>query len=111
VKKRFGISDQVWRRICEVFEAHPQVEEVLLYGSRAKGAHRDASDIDMVLKGDELSLTDQFRLETELDDLLLPWHIELCRYHAIQDEAFRREIDRWGQSVYRKEEAQKGTVG
>lgn len=50
------------------------------------------------------ALIDQFRLETALDDLRLPWRIDLCRYHAITEPALKEEIDRWGKEIYRKDE-------
>lgn len=69
--------------IGEIFLLNPGVKRVLLYGSRAQGTFRDTSDIDLALIGEDLALVEQFRLETALDDLLLPWRIDLCRYHAI----------------------------
>jgi predicted nucleotidyltransferase len=103
-ESRFGIPLRVWSQMEEVFRGHPAVVKAMLYGSRAKGNYRDNSDIDLALSGEGLTLTDQFRLETALDDLLLPWRIDLCRYEAVREPSLRDEIDRWGVEVYRKEE-------
>ena len=46
-----GLSEPVILKICEVFKRYPQVEKAVLYGSRAKAAHKTGSDIDLTLHG------------------------------------------------------------
>jgi predicted nucleotidyltransferase len=46
----YGLDDASIKRIQEVFARFPQVEEVLLYGSRAMGNFRPGSDIDLTIK-------------------------------------------------------------
>lgn len=104
-ESRYGLPARVWENLGEAFKAGRGLEAVILFGSRARGDHRAASDIDLDLVGDDLSRTDQFRLETALDDLLLPWTIDLCYYHAISEPALKEEIDRWGVVVWQKEVA------
>ena len=36
--------------IAPVFALHPEVERIILYGSRAKGNYRRGSDIDLALQ-------------------------------------------------------------
>ena len=42
-----GLSDSVTQKICAVLNRYPQVERAVLYGSRAKGSHKNGSDIDL----------------------------------------------------------------
>jgi predicted nucleotidyltransferase len=49
----------------------------VLYGSRAKGNYRPGSDIDLTLLGESLNLTELQKIELELDDLMLPYKIDL----------------------------------
>ncbi len=53
---KYGLSEQTRQKICDVFVQYPQVEEVVLYGSRAKGDYKNGSDIDLTLHGGD-SLT------------------------------------------------------
>ncbi|MCF2494357.1 nucleotidyltransferase domain-containing protein [Dyadobacter chenhuakuii] len=92
----YGLSEKTIIAVQNVFRKYPNVEKVILYGSRAKGNFRNGSDIDLVLVGDKLTLTDQFRIETELDDLLLPYRIDLALYHQIENEDLVGHIDRMG---------------
>ena len=49
---RFGLTDETITKINTVFVKYSEIEEVVLYGSRAKGNYREGSDIDLTLKGD-----------------------------------------------------------
>ena len=48
---KYGLSDQVITKIIDVFTKFPEVKEVILYGSRAKGNYKRGSDIDLAIKG------------------------------------------------------------
>ena len=76
---RFGLDDKVIRKINNCLARYPDIDAVILYGSRAKGNYRPGSDIDLTIKG-QLSLDDLLKLENELDDLLLPRVIDLSLY-------------------------------
>lgn len=47
----FGISHKSFQIIQDTFKQYPQIEQVILFGSRAKGNFKKRSDIDLVLKG------------------------------------------------------------
>lgn len=96
----YGLSDETLARIHEVLAAHPEVEKATLYGSRAKGNFRVGSDIDLCLIGAALSLTEQLQIESELDDLLLPYKVDLSRLHALDNPALIDHIRRVGVTFY-----------
>ena len=54
-------------------------------GSRAKGNYRKDSDIDISLVGSNLNLNIILRIENELDDLLLPYHIDVSIFEKIEN--------------------------
>jgi predicted nucleotidyltransferase len=99
---QFGLAEKDLKAIKNVFEAYSQVETAILYGSRAMGTHRKSSDIDITLVGAELSLTILFRIETDLDDLLLPYKIDLSIQHKIQNPDLLAHISRVGKVIYKK---------
>jgi len=73
----FGIPTEAVAKIRDVFAGHPEVEQVILYGSRAKGTFRNGSDVDLAVEGRGMNLTVLNRIDTELDELLLPWSFDL----------------------------------
>lgn len=56
----YGLKDQDILAVQGVLKKHPNVVTVILYGSRAKGNYRVASDIDLTLYGDR-SITQNWR--------------------------------------------------
>ena len=82
------------------FFKYAQVEKAILYGSRAKGNYRNGSDIDLVLVGAELNLSQRFKIELELDDLMLPYKIDLALLHQIENKEVVEHINRRGVVFY-----------
>ena len=92
----YGLDTEDIEAIKKVFSKYSEIENAVLYGSRAKGNNRNDSDIDLTLKGEQITLSQLFEIETELDDLLLPYKIDLSIYHKIENPDFIEHIDRVG---------------
>ena len=81
---KHGLPDVVIGKICSVLSRYPQVEGAILYGSRAKGNYKHGSDIDLTLRGGaDLTLNVLYRINDDLDDLLLPYTIDLSIFTEI----------------------------
>jgi len=93
-----GLPDEASASILALLRAEPAVHEVWLYGSRAMGRHRPGSDIDLTLVAPPLTDNDRLRLMTALDDLLLPWSIDLSLRHELP-EALRAHVARVGRRL------------
>lgn len=91
-----GLDLSIIEKIRGVFSSYPQIEQVLLYGSRAKGNYRRGSDIDLTIIGDQLSLSTLMQIENDLDDLLLPYKIDLSLLHKIECQELVDHIRRVG---------------
>ncbi len=96
----FGLKENHINDIHSVFARYSSVEKVLIYGSRAKGNYRAASDIDLTLFGDDLTLDTLLKIENELDDLLLPYKIDLSIFHKIENADLVDHINRVGKEFY-----------
>lgn len=96
----FGLNDPTIKRIQAVFARFPEIEEVLLYGSRAMGNFKPGSDIDLAIKGSRQDLSLLSALSMELDDLLLPFLIDLSFYQHIQNPDLLAHIQRVGKTFY-----------
>jgi uncharacterized protein len=98
---RFGLNEKTIRQICGVFANYPQVEKAILYGSRAKGNYRIGSDIDLTLCGDaELTLDILYKIMDEVDELLLPYTMDLSIFMQIKDPEVIEHIRRVGVTFY-----------
>jgi predicted nucleotidyltransferase len=99
---KYGLRQEIINQICETFSLHPEIEEAILYGSRAKGTYKDASDIDIVLKGENLNLHIIGQLNQKIDDLLLPYKFDISAYHKISNPDLIEHIERVGKIIYTK---------
>jgi predicted nucleotidyltransferase len=95
----YGLSSSAVEKINSVFSKHSKIEKAVLYGSRAKGNYKAASDIDLTLYG-QVTFPELLRIESELDDLLLPWTIDLSIYEYIDNPALLDHIQRVGNIFY-----------
>ncbi len=50
-----GLSAKDVESVRQTLRLFPKISEAILYGSRAKGSYRPGSDINLTLKGNELS--------------------------------------------------------
>lgn len=96
-----GLPAYAVDRLNTVFRQWPQIEAVVLYGSRAMGNYRYASDIDLCVVGESLSVQDLLKLDAAIDDLMLPWKIDLSLKHMIENPDLLAHIERVGVPLYR----------
>lgn len=87
-----------------VLARYPEIDRAILYGSRAKGTYRQGSDIDLTLIGPGLAYSQLQRIETEIDDLLLPYTVDLSLHHQLTSPDLLAHIERVGVVFYTKED-------
>ena len=54
---QYGLKKYIVEDIRNVFNKYLQINEVVIYGSRAKGNYKIGSDIDLTIKGEGINLT------------------------------------------------------
>lgn len=96
----YGLPQSTLDSLRSVFAKVPALRGVILYGSRARGDYRTGSDIDLTLLGDDLTERDKLRLMTSIDDLWLPYMIDLSIFHHLRNAALKASIQRDGQQIY-----------
>lgn len=96
----YGLKESVVKHMQQILSEHPEVREAVLYGSRAMGNYKPGSDIDLTLKGEKLTLRQLNAIESELDDLLLPYELDLSIYRQIDNPDLIDHISRVGTVFY-----------
>lgn len=97
----FGLKPDEFESIRAVFREFPEIEEVIIFGSRAMGNFKPASDIDLVLKG---RITDDIlaRVRSHLnEDLPLAYIFDVFSQSAITHKSLQEHIAQFGKSFYR----------
>jgi len=98
-----GIGFSEMEQLMAVFEVESSITEVVLYGSRAKGNYRPGSDIDLTLKGNALTTGWLMELSVKIDDLLLPYEVDLSIFEHIDNLDLIDHIDRVGKVIFSHE--------
>ena len=95
---QFGLQPKLIEKLLLIFRNNPRIETVLVYGSRAKGTYRNESDIDLTMKGEKLEWRDLLEIEQAIDDLTLPYKVDLSIYDQIDNRELKAHIDRCGKT-------------
>lgn len=98
-----GLREKDLQIICEVLKRFADVDEAILFGSRAKGNYQPGSDVDLALKGQALSPTIARISGCLNDESPLPYRFDIIDYHGLTNDELREHIDRVGVIVYRRE--------
>lgn len=99
----YGLQQRDINSIIKASEELPEIEEVVLFGSRAKGNFKKASDIDLAIKGIAVNDITVKRLSARLnEELPLPYFFDVVHYESITNPDLVDHIDRIGTVIYRK---------
>ena len=63
---QYGLSERDERAILGIFKNYPEVNDVLIFGSRAKGVFHNGSDIDLAINGTHVSCKTLQQIKKEL---------------------------------------------
>lgn len=97
----FGLKPKDIEAINQCFAQYPQIEQVIIFGSRAKGNYKNGSDIDLTIVGD-LDYSLLLKIENQLDDLQIPYIIDLSLKHKITNSHLLQHIHSVGIVFYEK---------
>jgi predicted nucleotidyltransferase len=99
----YGISETSFHLLVQTFVKYPQVEEVLLFGSRAKGNYKKGSDIDLAIIGEQCSASLALTLQSYMnEELPIPYMVDVLDYQSLNHQELRDHIDRVGVKLYKR---------
>ncbi len=91
-----GLTQKQRAMIASVLEACPAVNEVILFGSRAMGNYKPASDADFFLIGEGIGMTELLQIHRVIDDLPLSIDVDLLADTMLHSPDVRRHIRQHG---------------
>lgn len=101
----FGLNDKTLELIRTVLSSFPEIDQAIIYGSRAKGSFKNGSDIDLTLLGNNLNQSILFQLMDKIDDLMLPYSFDISIFEKVSSPEFRAHVKRVGKPFYEKSRA------
>ncbi|MBO1362222.1 nucleotidyltransferase domain-containing protein [Prevotella sp. A2931] len=100
---RFGLDDKYFNELTAILRAIPEIEEAVIYGSRARGDYRNVSDIDLSLRGTRLENKHVVRLKSLLYESRIPYFFDIHIFHQLRNPQFIANVERDGIVCYRRE--------
>lgn len=101
-KRMYGLLQEQWKTIYRIFNLHRDaLHWVKLFGSRARGDHRTASDIDLAVAG-KGGIRE--RLARAFDESALPYTFDIVDYENLSNAHLRHAVDTDGVLLWKKED-------
>lgn len=95
-----GLTQADIKRITAAIKQFPEIEDAVIFGSRAKGTHKKASDVDLAIKGRAVTSETIQRLNFLLnEELPLPYFFDVVHYESLENQLLVEHIDRVGKSM------------
>jgi proline iminopeptidase len=96
---RFGLSESILTQMRDVIAKYPEIDRALIFGSRAKGNHRDDSDIDLAILAPIMSDETFAQLWNQLDALPLVFKLDVVHWDRLGNEALKRACLETGEDL------------
>jgi predicted nucleotidyltransferase len=98
-----GLSESWIQEIAAIFSEIPSIRAAVLFGSRAMGNFTPASDVDIALIGEEITLREQIRLSARLNENKDLLKYDVLRFPTITNAKLIEHIRNNGIVVYERE--------
>ena len=98
--KTIALREQDLAVLCRTFRRFPCVREVRLFGSRATGHARRASDIDLAISAPDATTDQWLELIDALDEAPIIYEFDVVRTERVHNPRLIEKIAREGVSIY-----------
>jgi predicted nucleotidyltransferase len=101
MNNRFGITEKSYNYIVSYLKTNPNIEKVILFGSRAKCNYKNWSDIDLAIKGERCSPELAIDIESYINEVIpVPYTVDVVDYNSLKKKELKEHIDRVGVLFY-----------
>jgi predicted nucleotidyltransferase len=98
--KIYGLTEKQYQLIVKEIISIPEIEKVLIFGSRATEKFKPSSDIDLAVIGKDITSNLLNRIHSRLDDLPLPFMFDVINYDKINNDRLKEKIDLQGKLLF-----------
>jgi uncharacterized protein len=98
---KFGLIDSDLVFLSNLFQKYTSIDEVIIFGSRAKGNYKNGSDVDLAIKSQSIGNEELNAMDDALNENSnLPYKFDIVHYEKIQTPELKDHIDRVGKSLF-----------
>ncbi|MDD4754080.1 MAG: nucleotidyltransferase domain-containing protein [Desulfitobacteriaceae bacterium] len=99
----YGLLERDLKYLMDAVKKYAEVEEAILFGSRAMGNYKKGSDVDLALIGEKVDRKIVRRLSDDLnEEYPLPYFFDIVNYNDISNEELKKHIESVGKSIYKR---------
>ncbi|MEK6301979.1 MAG: nucleotidyltransferase domain-containing protein [Acidobacteriota bacterium] len=101
--KSIALRDKDIEALCGALSRFPSVQEVRVFGSRATGSARRASDLDLAISAPNATAEEWADLFEALEQAPIIYELDLVRLDQTANARLLEKIEREGITVYPEE--------
>lgn len=103
MKNEYGIENDIYQEMLEVFKSINEINKVVLFGSRAKKTFKNTSDIDLAVEFIEDSK--KLLLIRRLDEMRCALKFDILNIKKLKNEQLISDIQKEGIIIYKKNDS------
>ena len=97
MNNNFGIYPDSYVAILGELKKHPEIEKVVIFGSRAMGNYKKGSDIDIAIFGKNIT----FRVLSDIhymlnEEIPVPYFFDIIHFESLKTEKLKKHIETKG---------------
>ncbi len=97
----YGLLERDLKYIYKAINKYSEIEQVIIFGSRAMGNYKTGSDVDIAIKGKNIDRKTIIKLSDDLnEEYPLPYFFDIINYNEISNKELKKHIDNQGKLVY-----------
>jgi len=99
--KKIDLPHKTILQLDSIFSNYPEIERVIIFGSRALGNAKSGSDVDCAFSGKNLTSQLVSRIQNFLEEeTLLPYFFDCIHVESTQNKALLEHVDTHGITLY-----------
>jgi predicted nucleotidyltransferase len=99
-RNQFGLTERDMATLYAILSRYPDIRQVCIFGSRAKGTYKQGSDIDLAVINFGVDEEHIRRLQADCIESSLPYFIDVLYLPSLTDIAVKDHILRVGVLFY-----------
>ena len=100
---KFGLTGADIEQITTIIGSFPEVQQAIIFGSRAMGSYKNGSDVDIALKGKNIPHANITQIKYQLnEETTMPYFFDVVDYDALRNEELKTHIDQFGKIFFER---------
>ncbi|WP_319574671.1 nucleotidyltransferase domain-containing protein [uncultured Desulfobacter sp.] len=102
--KKINLPQKTINQLIKIFSAYPEIEKVIVFGSRAMGNEKPGSDVDLAISGLKVTSELVVKIHSYLEEeTLFPYFFDCLHFETLTNPDLRSHILEYGKILYHRD--------